>query len=129
MIASRVHFFFDGALAAEVYGGVALRVRRHVELLDGPMVMNAVNQKDKGYRGRRNKGEDKDMIRRAVQIKRKLEVKEKKGPVLSEGIKTKRRGGRGQRCPKYKVAVKAEKKWQPTSPARCRFIAQISRAS
>jgi hypothetical protein len=44
------------------------------------------------------------MIRRAVQIKRKLEVKGGKNTVLSEGVKTKRRGVREQR---YKVAVKA----------------------
>jgi hypothetical protein len=50
------------------------------------------------------------VIRRAIEIERKLEVKGKKGPVLSEGVKTKRRGGRGQRRPKHKVAVKAGKK-------------------
>jgi hypothetical protein len=63
-----------------------------VELLGGPMVMNVVNKKDKRHRGRWNKGEDKDMIQRAVQIKRKFDVKGQKGPISSEGVKTKRRG-------------------------------------
>jgi hypothetical protein len=58
-------------------------------------------------RGRRNKGEDKDMIRRAVQIKRKLDVKGQKGLISSEGVTTKRRGVREQR---YKSRSQSEGK-------------------
>jgi hypothetical protein len=71
-------------------------------------------------------GEDKDMIRRVVQIKRKLKVKGKKGPVLSEGVKTKRRKVKDKDT---KSQSKREKNGNLPALFIVEFIAHISRAS